>query len=75
MSRDTLIGPLGQTVQELGINYLVAEDSDRDTWAAYGMRVYPSWAFINPDGSLGGRGVGKVTNEQVQQLIEQAVTA
>jgi hypothetical protein len=39
------------------------------------MRAYPSWAFINADGSLGGRAVGKVTNGQALELIEQAMGA
>ena len=68
-----MLGPLGGTVNELGINYLVAEDGDMDTWQAYGMRFYPSWAFINADGSLGGRGVGKVTDGDAPDLIQQAL--
>jgi hypothetical protein len=75
VSRQTILGPLQGTIDELGINYLVAEDSDRDTWDAYGMRAYPSWAFINADGSLGGRGVGKVTDGDAPALIEQALGA
>ena len=73
VSRHTVLGPLGATIDQLGINYLVAEDSDRDTWDAYGMRFYPSWAFINADGSLGGRGVGKVTDGEAPALIQQAL--
>ncbi len=73
VSRQTVLGPLGNTINELGITYLVAEDSDRDTWEAYGIRAYPSWAFINPDGSLGARGVGKVTNGQALELIEKSI--
>ncbi|CAN5607997.1 hypothetical protein BH23CHL2_BH23CHL2_08510 [soil metagenome] len=46
-----------------------------DTWDAYGIRAYPSWAFINPDGSLGGRGVGKVTDGQALELIQGATGA
>ena len=44
-----------------------------DTWDAYGMRAYPSWAFINPDGSLGARAVGKVTDGQALELIQQSL--
>jgi hypothetical protein len=39
------------------------------------MRAYPSWAFIRADGSLGGRGVGKVTDGDAPALIEQAMGA
>lgn len=73
VSRHTILGPLENTIQEVGITYLVAEDSDMDTWDAYGMRAYPSWAFINPDGSLGARAVGKVTDGQALELIQQSL--
>lgn len=39
------------------------------------MRAYPSWAFINADGSLGGRGVGKVTDGEAPALIDRALGA
>ena len=51
----------------------MAEDSDRDTWDAYGMVVYPSWAFINPDGSLAHRQAGVATGDATLALIEQAL--
>lgn len=66
-------GPMADTIAQLGITYPVAVDSDRDTWGAYGMQVYPSWAFINPDGSLGGRSPGMVTLGDALALIEQHV--
>lgn len=75
VSQQTSLGPLGDTVAELGISYAVAEDSDRDTWDAYGMQVYPSWAFINPDGSLGHRQAGVVTVDRAVELIEQALAS
>ena len=73
VSQYTSLGPLGGTVAELGINYLVAEDSDKDTWDAYGMTLYPSWAFINPDGSLGHRQVGVATGNATLEMIESAL--
>lgn len=69
VSRGATQGPLESTISDLGIGYLVAEDSDQSVWDAYGMRVQPSWAFIGPDGALVDRGVGVVTNEQVEGLI------
>ena len=62
------------TVSELGITYPVAVDEDRDTWDAYGMRFYPSWAVISADGELVHRQVGKVTVDAAVQLIEQELT-
>jgi hypothetical protein len=73
VSQQTSLGPLGDTVAELGITYAVAEDSDRDTWDAYGMVVYPSWAFIDADGSLAHRQAGVATSDATLALIEQAL--
>ncbi len=75
VSRQTTLGPLQGTIDSLGITYPVAEDSDRDTWDRYGMRAYPSWAYINPDGTLGGRGVGKVTDSNALEMIQAALTS
>lgn len=75
VSQQTALGPLEDTIADLGIEYAVAEDSDRDTWEAYGMRVHPSWAFINADGELVDRSPGKVVIDRVEELIEQHVAA
>ncbi len=63
-------GPMENTISELGITYPVAVDEDRDTWDAYDMRFYPSWAIIGANGELVHRQVGKVTVDQAIQLIE-----
>lgn len=60
-----------ETIAELGITYPVAVDDDKDTWDAYGMRFYPSWAVISPDGELIHRQVGNVVTEDAVTLIEQ----
>lgn len=62
---------MDDTIAELGITYPVAVDEDRDTWDAYGVRAYPSWAIIGPDGELVHRQVGKVTVDAAVELIEQ----
>lgn len=59
------------TIAELGITYPVAVDSDKDTWDAYGMRFYPSWAIISPEGELVHRQVGNVVVDEAVTLIEQ----
>jgi hypothetical protein len=64
-------GPMDGTISELGITYPVAVDEDRDTWDAYGMRVYPSWAIISAEGELVHRQAGKVTVDLAVELIEQ----
>jgi hypothetical protein len=59
------------TIAELGITYPVAVDEDRDTWDAYGMRFYPSWAMIGVNGELLHRQVGIVIVDAAVELIEQ----
>ncbi|MFW6074511.1 MAG: TlpA family protein disulfide reductase [Chloroflexota bacterium] len=61
------------TITELGITYPVAVDSDRDTWEAYGMQFYPSWAVIAPDGELSDRQAGAVSagaEEAIQEALD-----
>ena len=62
---------MDDTIAELGITYPVAVDEDRDTWDAYGMRFYPSWALIGTDGELLHRQVGIVVVDAAVELIEQ----
>ncbi len=62
---------MDDTIAELGITYPVAVDEDRDTWDAYGMRFYPSWAMISAEGELIHRQVGIVIVDAAIELIEQ----
>ncbi len=62
---------MDDTIAELGITYPVAVDEDKDTWDAYGMRFYPSWAVISPEGELVHRQVGNVATDDAVMLIEQ----
>ncbi len=73
IAQQPVLGDLQGTISELGINYQVAEDDDRDTWDAYGIRAYPSWAFIDASGSLVHRQVGIVVVDQAVTLIEQSL--
>ena len=62
---------MDDTIAELGITYPVAVDDDKDTWEAYGMRFYPSWALISSAGEVVHRQVGNVVVEEAVTLIEQ----
>ena len=62
---------MDETIAELGITYPVAVDVGKETWDAYGMRFYPSWAVISPAGELIHRQVGNVVTADAVMLIEQ----
>jgi hypothetical protein len=62
---------MDDTINDLGITYAVAVDEDRDTWDAYDMRFYPSWAIISAEGELLHRQVGIVKVDVAVELIEQ----
>jgi hypothetical protein len=69
-------GDLSQEyIDEHGIEYPIADDHERDIWAAYGMQFHPSWAFIDASGSIVHRQVGKVITPLATELIEEAVGA
>jgi hypothetical protein len=62
-------------IDEFDISYPVADDQDRDTWRAYGVSVYPSWAFIDAEGLLVHSQTGTVVVVEALNLIEAAVGA
>ncbi len=74
MSQRLSLGPMAETIAELGITYPVAVDSDRDTWDAYGMQFYPSWAVIAPNGELAQRQVGAVA-AGAEEAIQEALSS
>lgn len=74
VSQQLTLGSMADTVSDLGITYPVAVDGDRDTWDAYGMRFYPSWAMISAEGELLHRQVGIVVVDAAVELIEQELT-
>jgi hypothetical protein len=55
---------------EWGITYRVANDHNRDVWGAYELFAHPSYALINPDGSLERKAAGVVVTSDTEQWIQ-----
>ncbi|TVR75311.1 MAG: hypothetical protein EA415_04415 [Sphaerobacteraceae bacterium] len=53
-----------------GIQYTYVNDTGLETWEIYGLRSHPSYALINPDGSLHDSGAGRVESDSTIQWIE-----
>ncbi len=53
-----------------GIAYPHVNDPNLETWEAYGLTSHPSFALINPDGSLHDSGAGVVARDSNIAWIE-----
>jgi hypothetical protein len=58
-----------QSASEWGITYPVANDVDREVWGAYELFTHPSYALINPDGSLERKAAGIVVTDDTEAWI------
>lgn len=66
---------LKQAVADLGIEYPVAQDNDRATWAAYNNRYWPTLYLIDKHGDIRythiGEGQYAETEEAIQSLLAE----
>jgi hypothetical protein len=62
--------PMDDAADEWGINYPYVNDPQRQTWDTYGLTSHPSFALINPDGSLHDSGAGVVNTDSTVEWIE-----
>ncbi len=61
---------MDDSAENWGISYTYVNDPELETWEAYGLRSHPSYALINPDGSLHDSGAGRVESESTIDWIE-----
>jgi hypothetical protein len=62
-----------EAIQELDIQYPIADNQNKDTWEAYGIGARPAYALTGSDGSLLHRQIGKATTDDVKARIEAAL--
>jgi hypothetical protein len=62
---------MDDAASEWGIIYPHVNDVDLETWGAYGLASHPSFALINPDGSLHDSGAGVVDTSSTREWIEE----
>lgn len=61
---------MDEAAADWGIQYTHVNDSERQTWDAYELYSHPSYALINPDGSLHEKGAGIVATDSTIEWIE-----
>jgi hypothetical protein len=64
---------MDEAASEWGIEYPHVNDPELETWALYGLTSHPSYALINPDGSLHDSGAGVVETDSTIEWIEAHV--
>jgi hypothetical protein len=60
-----------RAVQDLGITYPVAVDSQRRLWSAFGTRAWPTFFFVDAQGRIRHRQLGEGGYAQAERLIQQ----
>lgn len=67
---------LTEAVGKLEIPYAVAQDNDRQTWGAYGIRYWPTLVLIDKRGNIRythiGEGRYNETEAAIQFLLNEA---
>lgn len=74
-SREYDLDNLKAAVEELGIEYPVAQDNDGRTWRAYNNRYWPTLYLIDKKGNLRfihiGEGAYRETEAAIQTLLAE----
>ena len=63
--------PMDDSAENWGIQYPYVNDPELETWDRYGLRSHPSYALINPDGSLHDSGAGRVESDSTIEWINE----
>lgn len=61
---------LSAAVEELGIEYVVAQDNERATWDAYSVRYWPTLFLIDKDGYVRYTHIGEGRYEEIEAVIQ-----
>lgn len=60
-------------VEEMGIQYPVALDNDREAWAAYRQRFWPTRYLVDREGNIRFKHIGEGAYEETARFIEQLI--
>ena len=61
---------LKQAVERLDVPYPVAQDNDRQTWGAYGVRYWPTMFLIDKDGRIRYTHIGEGRYAETERAIQ-----
>ncbi len=59
-----------RAVQDLGIRYPVAVDSNRTLWNAFATRAWPTLLFVDAEGRIRERQLGEGRYDQAERMIQ-----
>lgn len=65
---------LRNAVEELGIEYAVAQDNYRETWAAYNNRYWPTLYLIDKRGHIRFTHIGEGNYSETEEAIQSLLT-
>ena len=54
---------------DLGVEYPIAIDNDRQTWSAYNQRFWPTRYLIDKEGNIRFKHIGEGAYEETEQAI------
>jgi alkyl hydroperoxide reductase subunit AhpC len=63
------LGNLEAAVQRLDVPYPVAQDNDRETWGAYGVRYWPTLFLIDKSGHIRLQHIGEGRYAEIEAAI------
>jgi hypothetical protein len=57
-------------IQDLDVPYPVAQDNDRQTWGAYGVRYWPTLFLIDKAGHIRFQHIGEGRYAEIEAAIQ-----
>ncbi len=64
---------LRQAVLRYEIEHPVVNDSDFNVWKSYGVRAWPSFMFIDPEGNILGKHEGEIQYDAIDRVLADMV--
>jgi peroxiredoxin len=61
---------LGNAIQRLDVPYPIAQDNQRQTWGAYGVRYWPTLFLIDKQGRIRYTHIGEGRYDEIEAAIQ-----
>jgi hypothetical protein len=68
-SYEAELGNLIDAIEKLEIPYAVAQDNQRQAWAAYGIRYWPTLLLIDKAGRVRYQHIGEGRYDEIEEVI------
>lgn len=57
-------------IDRLDVPYAVAQDNQRQTWSAYGIRYWPTLVLVDKDGRIRFQHIGEGRYDEIEEAIQ-----